>query len=514
MISLQHVPNSGQPNDCVYKLVDEMNQEIARVCAHLDYPFDEHLNISLIDTHDIPKTVDAIITFAKMQGKHIVTLPHLIHFQDGTYLQDVDNGWSFDGDTRVDTSHLSLHDHAITKQNLEWDRIACKEMGEETCHEEEIIKHKQLMRENPSLWSIGQKVWDYVCNNYANVTEIVYERSGEHVEGFDYAKDCVSVMETVQSYRTKQFVPVICLPHKTEIPKEVLKGKVYDIHISLYDSENWISQKTPVLSQARGKAFIYNVKEMITDVCEDEPKKRNVIKICFTNTMIFHMGERPHDLDTYMDISINGLHIVRKSTSDFRFNKLRWYTPREEECWPNLTCKFDDKERTCICINSLWFPECSTYAKNSYEILSEFALVLKKEPTLKRKYFVVEKLCRKIIYASSDDNNDENDFMVAWIYLVHLREFIKLGEDVFKHGQAKAKATMLTPPRLKSYPKGSQVKYLREVPVEFVDRIERLITKTFHGKFQKHADGHEYFIGDWNEMVCIIDQCISSVIRS
>lgn len=84
-----------------------------------------------------------------------------------------------------------------------------------------------------------------------------------------------------------------------------------------------------------------------------------------------------------------------------------------------------------------------------------------------------------------------------YIYIIQVREFVRLGEQTYKIGKTGA-----NPPwkRFDGYPKGSQVKFLLEV----LDRhtFERKVLDVFKSKYRQMLEyGTEYFMGDLNEMI-------------
>jgi hypothetical protein len=81
------------------------------------------------------------------------------------------------------------------------------------------------------------------------------------------------------------------------------------------------------------------------------------------------------------------------------------------------------------------------------------------------------------------------------LYIIQLRESIRLGEDVYKIGKSKKMHT-----RIKQYPKGSKVIMLIEV--DDCNICEKNVIKDFKMKFKQRRDlGTEYFEGNINEMI-------------
>ena len=92
--------------------------------------------------------------------------------------------------------------------------------------------------------------------------------------------------------------------------------------------------------------------------------------------------------------------------------------------------------------------------------------------------------------------------MSNYIYLLQEREFIKTKEPIYKIGKTRQKHN----DRLKQYPKGS--KLLLQLSVDDCDKFERDIIKLFREKYKWRKDiGHEYFEGNYNEMIKDIKEC-------
>lgn len=96
--------------------------------------------------------------------------------------------------------------------------------------------------------------------------------------------------------------------------------------------------------------------------------------------------------------------------------------------------------------------------------------------------------------------------MEQFVYLIRLREFIRLNESTYKIG----KTTQTPKSRLSGYPKGTEV--IVFLSVKDCSITENMIMKSFCDKFiQKIEYGTEYFFGDptqmLTEMVTIIKSC-------
>lgn len=91
--------------------------------------------------------------------------------------------------------------------------------------------------------------------------------------------------------------------------------------------------------------------------------------------------------------------------------------------------------------------------------------------------------------------------MVQGIYLLHTRACINASENVYKIGKS-----INIKRRMKSYDKGSILKYHRECPND-LDKVEKQLIKFFSKKFKIRTDyGREYFEGKLEHMIAYIDK--------
>lgn len=94
----------------------------------------------------------------------------------------------------------------------------------------------------------------------------------------------------------------------------------------------------------------------------------------------------------------------------------------------------------------------------------------------------------------SEDEEKKNEKMEG-VYIIHTRECIRMGENVYKIGRTAQKYTK----RALSYPKGSELKIQKGVKNSKM--IEKRIIVELGKKFKRRIDlGNEYFEGDYNEI--------------
>jgi hypothetical protein len=147
-------------------------------------------------------------------------------------------------------------------------------------------------------------------------------------------------------------------------------------------------------------------------------------------------------------------------------------------------------------MNDLTFPENTSYTKDAYTILRDYARKLHK-PRIKEFFSL------KLVPIAKEDTSTKTS---GYIYLIRKREHVRMGEYVFKHGKTKTNEPTLVLERLKAYDKGGESYYTRKVDVEKVDEIETKITKAFGRMFEKHSDGRESFIGNPSDMIREIEK--------
>ena len=98
--------------------------------------------------------------------------------------------------------------------------------------------------------------------------------------------------------------------------------------------------------------------------------------------------------------------------------------------------------------------------------------------------------------------------MYGYIYLIHLREFIRLNEHVYKIGRCFNESQ-----RLRDYPKGSRLLLSIYLPDHV--KCETELIRQFIKKYQRRQEyGSEYFTGDVKDMIRTITSYSLEVIES
>ena len=88
------------------------------------------------------------------------------------------------------------------------------------------------------------------------------------------------------------------------------------------------------------------------------------------------------------------------------------------------------------------------------------------------------------------------------IYLIHIREFFRLNEPIYRIGRSNNFQN-----RVKQYPNGSQVLFC--IKCKNSKDIEKYLINLLKNKFiQKTYYGNKYFEGDEDEMINEISKCV------
>lgn len=95
------------------------------------------------------------------------------------------------------------------------------------------------------------------------------------------------------------------------------------------------------------------------------------------------------------------------------------------------------------------------------------------------------------------------------VYLLREREFVRIGEDIYKIGK-----TRQTPKkRFHGYPKNSEIILI--VDVDDCTVVENRIKKVFNQRFRQRRDiGIEYYQGDRTEIIKMFRACVENNIST
>lgn len=278
-----------------------------------------------------------------------------------------------------------------------------------------------------------------------------------------------------------------------------------------------------------GKAYLYTEHKPIEVWVykgNNLRKKVDTVNIEFEKSLIliFDRAKRC-GCDLYTGFTINNQQVACEDASMFRINKWGFYSDIESYTICFGYSKIQQKEVKVISklcfpggnINELCFPGASNenhyidYTTKVYDALLPYSEINKELLEIKRKaklYVQKRKKPRNEVAQEAEvhDTDESDEMSLGYIYLLREREFYKRNEEVYKVGRTKQKNASLSIDRLKAYKKGSELVLLRQVSCDNVIKIETDILKQFDSKFIRHDDGREYYIGNAELMVAIINE--------
>jgi len=560
MIILRKVHSSGIEKDSTYEIIDSSNTAIAKTIVFNIEEAWNTLDFSTIYTEDIPRTVEAIIDYAKQCNKRVVEFPQIYLYEDGMYKCDK----SF-FDLKKDTAVEDESDSIDVSEDDEDDSDSsdCNSDDENVCTCDDCwsddyggecsgcvrikdknrkrivdklnqayynkiqqaynkrIEQKRYLNAHPDTWGINGKIWKYLKEKYANVYTLKIDKD---VDICSYNNSFPSELNS------NAYSPVLCIPRTLNIKPKNL----YDIRIDLYEERYWYERNdcVPIYSNQVKAAIVQGCNkfpEYHNDVGEG---KCNVRQIMFPESLFINFKLKDNSSgygDLYMAIYIHGNQLVKtdNEAANFRLNKLLRFSDASYEYvahgYPNSIKNF------MFIVNDLTFPEKSYYTKYAYSSLQQYVKKMSK-PNVKEEFSFALVPCQCKPTLSMDDNcesscelpsdestcsEDTSSNLVSnttksrgYIYLIRKREHVRMKENVFKHGKTKIDKPTLFIPRFNGYDKGSELCYVRIVDVDKVDAIETKITQSFRRMFKKHSDGREYFIGNQSDMICKIEEVI------
>jgi hypothetical protein len=249
----------------------------------------------------------------------------------------------------------------------------------------------------------------------------------------------------------------------------------------------------------------------------------DVVNVDFWESMICVMSG--HVDDIFVGFTINGVKIDTKTNHRcFRLNK--WRTYSDIEYYPICLGYGDEIQNLRIyVINRLCFLgqvyniDYIDYTTSVYDVLFDYAKPDKPVYRERKKYqALLKKQKGMTAHVETQDiqdtgsSNQETEETVnepldnlGYIYLLREREFRLRDEKVYKIGRTIQTTCSLQLRRLKDYKKGSELCLVRQVSSAKVAEIETSIKAEFRKSFRQHADGHEYFYGDMEQMMNIIN---------
>lgn len=457
--------------------------------------------INLCSDISVEECVDSIIEYASYNKFRLIEYPLLKLYSDGTFCSDNETFCSV-----IENDEFEIQDdyQEVVEQN---------------------INNKQRRNASPSVaFNISQ----YVLQQYEYTNRLQ-----------------VTHVSSVNTYTTYQILPNT-FPYKTHISSMSISISKYESILNEDSNEN---------VDISGKACIYQQKKAIDVwVSKGNNYKKTVdtVNVDFLKSLVLVLDTFDNGDDIYTKLHIDNVPIkclYKPNNHQYRINKWGRYSDIESY---NIAFGYQNINSIKIkVINSLCFPggfidlNYVDYTAQVYDDLLGFATgevftFKRKRP---RQYVITKKMIVK--KSTEDDTNiieeyntntieesNEDTLKVAdnrvltsfpntssdclgYIYLLREREFYKRNENVYKVGRTIQKGTSLMLDRLKAYKKGSELVMIRQVHCDNVEQIETSIVKEFQKNFTKHSDGREYFIGDVNNMMDIInDTCRKQVFQA
>jgi hypothetical protein len=214
--------------------------------------------------------------------------------------------------------------------------------------------------------------------------------------------------------------------------------------------------------------------------------------------------------DLYVSMSIGNTVIDTWSKSEFfRLNKWRSSNIESYNIFygHNNICSYK-----LFVINDLKFLGEDINTTNVYNSLEPFAQLSNVRYKVKKKFcvymkkpphFVVEP---EVCALENIDLQTPTPQLFGYIYLIREREFLQGNQNVYKVGQTIQKGASLQLRRLQDYKKGSELCFVRQLQHGIAREIETKIKREFSNTLTKHPDGHEYFFGDMESMIDVINK--------
>jgi hypothetical protein len=258
----------------------------------------------------------------------------------------------------------------------------------------------------------------------------------------------------------------------------------------------------------------------------------------FLKSQVLVLDAYNHYDDIYTKFTINNIPLECSYRPNHQYRLNKWFIYSDIEIYGIASGYQNVKSILIMVINRLCFPggfidiNYDDYTSQVYDDLSKLAH--REGSSFRRKssiQYVIEKkqIVEQIIENNMDniemcvqdkskdkvENKDEdkkcgfNGICIGYIYLLREREFFNNKENVYKVGRTVQKGTSLMLDRLKAYKKGSELVMIRQVPWDKNAEIETSIVKGFQKHFKQHSDGREYFIGDVNKMMDVINEICS-----
>jgi len=467
------------------------NKPIAE-CTVFTHIYDEERQIDysyikLCSNVSIAECVETMIEYAKANKFRLIEYPLMWLYGDGSYFSnylEVEKEEDESDDDNDDEDEYGDGDDYLD------------------CH----TRNKMRRNSNPSTaFMISQ----YVLHNYENTNRLLVSTECRYTKTGIYAT--YQVLPNIVSYKAT---------------KTAVTMHVFDGYSKFQDNQHHIT--------ATGDAYIYKHDKTIEVNVYEKPNYDKVVEtvnIEFETSLVF-VNNADYSADIYTKLTVNNVELACKDASYYRINKWGRYSNIETYTIAYGYSSYDKIKLTRLyVINSLCFPggdidnKYIDYTSKVYNDMLDYTNLNKNRMKgMKHSKNVIEKkeFLKRVKSCISQNKTRENDDVVeimeddgsvrlGYIYLLREREFLKNDEKVYKVGRTLQKGASLTIDRLKAYKKGSELLFIREVAGDNVKNIETSIVKSFESKFMRHSDGNEYFIGNAEIMIDIInEECCKS----
>ena len=467
----------------------------------------ELIHINLVNGTTIEQFITSLLVYAQTHRYRVIEYPLVIMYDDNTFLGDYHHN--------QDNNHDEGFEYVYNEYDTDDSDIESNE------EEAEFNNLRNLKLFQNNKLSISQDISQYVLENF-EYTQCVSVNAFKRGVG-----KCVP---NSSIYVTFQVLP----------DSKTFKAKTTNIQIGCTLSR---MDNIPCEFNTAGQAVIYTQKKKINvwSCKENYDSYEDTLNIDFDKSAILVMNTTKRYIDDiYTQFSIGGITLANIS-DHFRINKWHKYSDIEKYKLCRMTC-FDNKSIIYV-INSLSFPggdindDYVNYTSDVYAKLLPYAKDKKisksnyiSHAILKKENLIEVKQCKRIpkntkkvaekeievvadknvTQENTDEITDNTVLNFGYIYLIREREFLHNKQEVYKVGRTVQKGASLLLDRMKAYKKGSELCFMRQVPVENVVLTETLIKTRFNQLFNRHPDGTEYFIGDMNDMIKVINQIIDN----
>jgi hypothetical protein len=428
---------------------------------------------------DIEELAYAFIHFAQALHCRVIEYPWIYVYVDGSYYSDF-----FAENDEVDDK-VQFIEPVIEKD------ITCfRDINEyqaylarlhEAPNKDWEQRNKSYRNANSSL---SYQLSKFVENTFKHTTCVEHE-SAEYV-----LRTTIQVLvDDLRFNKKHKSVQFIMGFSKTYISKESKHS------YSFHDSKDAFISKT-------------TKKEKVRFSCTEEIE---IVNVTFTDPLIVFIPHQTGIRNLYVSMTVDGVALDTWTNSEhFRLQNFRRYS-----CIETYNVFIGHKNVTSynlyvinrLSVSTKFVDRELDYSGYIYYVLEPFAHCEVIEHNVKGKFLFVKKTHQHSNVAASATNDASGTMLnFGYIYLIREREFLQSGQQVYKVGQTIQKGATLQLRRLQDYKKGSELCFVRQVKELKAVNIETTIKREFNSTYTKHTDGHEYFYGDMESMIDVINK--------